>query len=227
MFFRTSGRILAITALVSSLPALGATAGQEKLPFEDEINAFEAQDKIKMPKKGGILFIGSSSIRLWKTLEKDFPGQPVINRGFGGSQISDSIRYIPRIVTPYKPKMIVFFAGTNDIASKKTAEKVADDFCTFVQTVRAELPQVKVAFLSITPAPSRWSMLDEVKKANQLVRNYCFSTEGLTYIDAFPYMLDAEGGPRPELFVSDQLHMNDKGYEIWRKLVRPIMPWKL
>ncbi len=216
-----------MAALLCSLPSLGVTAAQEKLPFEDEIKAFEAQDKVKMPKKGGILFIGSSSIRLWKTLDKDFPGQPVINRGFGGSQISDSIRYIPRIVLPYQPKMIVFFAGTNDIASNKTAARVSDDFRTFVQTVRTDLPKVKVAFLSITPAPSRWSMLQEINKANQMVRDYCFATEGLIYIDAYPYMVDAQGGPRPEFFVSDQLHMNDKGYAVWRRLVGPLLPWKL
>lgn len=219
--------LVTLTLALAALPTLGITAGQEKLPFEDEIRAFEAQDAKKMPPKGGILFVGSSSIRLWKTLAQDFPKHPVINRGFGGSAISDSIRYTPRIVLPYKPKMIVFFAGTNDISSGKTPETVFNDWKTFVGGVREKLPQTKFAYLAVTPAPSRWNKIAEVKKTNELIRDWCLATPGLTFIETFPYFTTADGGPRPDLFVSDQLHLNEKGYDIWRKLVAPLLPWSL
>lgn len=216
-----------LALLLAALPAPTLPAGQQKQPFEDEIRAFEAQDAKKMPPKGGILFIGSSSIRLWKTLTKDFPKQPVINRGFGGSAISHSIQYTPRIVLPYKPKMIVFFAGTNDIASGKAPEAVFNDWKTFVAGVREKLPQTKFLYLAITPAPSRWSKIAEVKKTNELIRDWCLVTPGAHFLDTFHYFTTAEGGPRPDLFVSDQLHLNEKGYDIWRKLVGAYLPWSL
>lgn len=219
--------LVTLTLALAALPSLGITAGQEKLPFEDEIKAFEAQDAKKMPPQGGILFVGSSSIRLWKTLAQDFPKHPVINRGFGGSAISDSIRYTPRIVLPYKPKMIFFFAGTNDIASGKTPETVFNDWKTFVAGVKEKLPQTKIAYLALTPAPSRWNKIAEVKKTNELIRDWCLVTPGLIFVETFPYFTTSDGGPRPDLFVSDQLHLNEKGYDIWRKLVAPLLPWSL
>ena len=157
----------------------------------------------------------------------DCPNQPVINRGFGGSAISHSIHYTPRIVLPYKPKMIVFFAGTNDIASGKSPEAVSDDWKAFVGGIKEKLPQTKFAYLAITPAPSRWSKLPEVKKANGLIRDWCLATPGLHFVETYSYFTTPEGGPRPDLFLNDQLHLNEKGYDIWRKLVAPLLPWSL
>lgn len=198
---------------------LGATlaGAQEKPPFEDEIVAYETVDKTAPPAKGGIVFVGSSSIRMWQSLKQDFPGRNVINRGFGGSQISDSVRLADRIVTPYAPKMIVFFAGTNDIAAGKSAETVAADYKAFVEKVRAKLPNVRILFLSLTPAPSRQSMWPEFRKANALVKAYSATDPHMAFIDFYDRMVTSEGGPRPELFIQDQLHMNLHGYSIWRK----------
>jgi lysophospholipase L1-like esterase len=192
-------------------------------PFENEIKAFEAADKVNPPKEGSVLFVGSSSIRLWTTLKQDFPQYDTLNRGFGGSAISDSVRNVDRIVTPYKPKAIVFFAGTNDIWSGKTPETVAMDFKTFVDRARLKLPTVPIAFISLTPAPSRWSKIKEVRRTNDLIRAYCSATPNLRYIDAYPALVNNIGGPRAELFVADNLHMNAKGYAIWKEIVVPVL----
>ena len=208
---------MALLLLASALLQTQA-APQTKQPFQDEIEAFETADLKNPPQKGGIVFVGSSSIRMWSSLAQDFPGRNVINRGFGGSQIADSVRYAHRVVTKYEPKMVVFYAGTNDIADGKSAETVFKDYQAFVKEVRTDLPRVKIAFISISPAPSRKSKWDEMFKANALIRDYSRHHRGLTYIDIVPLMLD-HGNPRPELFRDDQLHMNRKGYELWVKEV--------
>jgi lysophospholipase L1-like esterase len=217
--------LLTVAALASSSNQNFALAAQDKVPFEAEILRFEATDAKNPPAKGGIVFVGSSSIVLWKSLAQDYPRHKVINRGFGGSQISDSVRFAHRIVTPYEPQMVVFFAGTNDIAAGKSAETVRDDYRAFVRRVRAKLPAARIAFISISPAPSRWAKIEEIKRANALIRQLSLQEENLVYIDVFSHMLDEKGGPRPELFVEDQLHLNDKGYAIWKKVVAPYLPW--
>lgn len=192
-------------------------------PFEDEILKFEAADREHMPKPGGVLFVGSSSIRLWKSLKEDFPNLQVLNRGFGGSQIEDSVRLVDRIVVPYKPKAIVFFAGTNDLAAGKTPERVLSDYNAFVTKVWNKLPGVPIAFIAITPAPSRWANVKNIRQANDYIRNYTASRPGLRFVDVFPLMLDANGQPRPELFIEDRLHMKPAGYAIWVKAVTPVI----
>jgi lysophospholipase L1-like esterase len=121
--------------------------------------------------------------------------------------------------------MVVLFAGTNDINSGESADTVFADYQAFVAKVRAKLPTTRIAYIAITPAPSRWSKLAEIKKANQLIRDYTLTHDNLVYIDTFPAMLTPEGNPRPELFIEDQLHMNANGYAIWKKIVGPYLPW--
>ena len=216
-----------LAAAALALCVTFAQTPQNPPPFEADIKKFEAADVANPPAKGGIVFVGSSSIVMWKSLKEDFPGYNVINRGFGGSQISDSVRYAQRIVTPYEPKMVVFFAGTNDLASGKSAETVFADYKAFVGKVREKLPTVPIAYISISPAPSRWSNVETIKKANSLIKEYAGKERNLKFIDVFSLMLDEKGGPRPELFGSDQLHMNEKGYAIWKKAVAPFLPKKV
>lgn len=206
--------------------SLFAQSDQGEVPFESDIRKFEAEDAKNPPKPGGIVFVGSSSIVRWKTLQTDFPGHNVINRGFGGSQLSDSVRFAERIVTPYKPVMVVFFAGTNDIADGKSAETVFEDYKKFVAKVQTILPKTVVAYISISPAPSRWSKIEEIKRANGHIRKYAESHPRLLFVDTFSQMVDEKGGPRPELFVEDQLHMSSLGYAIWAKAVGKILPTK-
>ena len=203
------------------------TAAQTRLPFEAEILAYEAADQKSPPAKGGVLFIGSSSIRLWSTLAQDFPELPVLNRGFGGSVIADSIRYTPRIVLPYAPKMIVFYAGSNDIAKGVTPEQVRKDFATFVEGVRTTLPDTRIVFVSINPSVSRISQRDRVVDANHRVEEYVReqSAKGvkLNYIDSYSKLLSADGMPRPEILRKDGLHLNADGYVLWRSVLKPVL----
>ena len=192
-------------------------------PFEKEILAFEASDKTNPPPAGATLFIGSSSIRLWTTLAEDFPKHRVMNRGFGGSQLIDSVRYAKRIVLPYKPRLVVLYAGGNDINGGKTPEQVAADYRAFVKTVHNALPATRIAYISIAPNPARWAQVDRVRAANSLIEAHTRTDERLAFIDVFPKMLGEDGQPRPEIFVADRLHMNPKGYELWRGSVGPIL----
>jgi|ERR1043166_5856528 lysophospholipase L1-like esterase len=191
--------------------------------FEKEIAAFEASDRTDPPPQNAILFIGSSSIRMWKSLAADFPDRKVINRGFGGSQIIDSAHYADRIVIPYHPKLIVFYAGGNDINAGKSAEQVFDEFKIFVARVRAALPEARIDYISSAPNPRRWEQVERVKKLNGLIADYCRMHRGMVFINVFPHMLGPDGQPKPDIFLDDRLHMNAKGYAIWREIVGPYL----
>jgi lysophospholipase L1-like esterase len=191
--------------------------------WEKEIAAFEASDRERHASIGGVLFIGSSSIRLWTTLGQDFPNQPVLNRGFGGSRIADSTHFASRIVFPYKPRLIVMYAGGNDLNDGNTPEDVLTDFQAFVDAVRRGLPATRIAYISIAGNPARWSQVDRVKKANALIEAYTKQTPNMAFIDIFPHMLGPDGQPRPELFVADRLHMSPAGYAIWKRIVGPFL----
>lgn len=203
-------------------PAPSAVANNAA-PFEKEILAFEAADKTNPPPTGAMLFIGSSSIRLWTSLAEDFPKHRVINRGFGGSQIIDSVRYAKRIVLPYKPSLVVLYAGGNDINAGKTPEQVFADYRAFVKTVHEALPKTRIAYISIAPNPARWVQVDRVRAANSMIEAHTRTDDRLAFINVFPKMLGEDGQPRPEIYVADRLHMNPKGYELWRGIVGPIL----
>jgi lysophospholipase L1-like esterase len=186
-----------------------------------DISKFEESDKTNPPPQGAILFIGSSGIKNWKTLKEDFPEFPVINRGFGGSHIIDSVCYADRIVIPYKPRLIVFRAGINDLHSGRTPEQVLADFDAFVKKVREKLPDTRIAFLSINPSLKYWSFIEKERKANELVKAYVAAGKNLDFVDISTAMLGADGKPRPELYVADGLHCTAEGYKLWTSLVRP------
>lgn len=192
--------------------------------FEQEILAFEAQDAAQPPEKGAILFVGSSSIRLWKSLAADFPHHRVLNRGFGGSIISHSLHYADRIIIPYQPRMVVFYAGGNDINYGHTAEQVAEDFTALVAKIRRKLPTVEIAFISIAGNPKRWPQVETVKRANALIADFCGKGPHLRYIDVFHAMLGPDGLPLPDIFREDRLHMNDRGYRIWTDMIGNALP---
>ncbi|WP_166819830.1 SGNH/GDSL hydrolase family protein [Thalassoroseus pseudoceratinae] len=204
---------------------LNSTAADEKNPstrWESTIQKFEQADKKQSPPKGAILFVGSSSIRLWD-LENSFPEHTVINRGFGGSEVADSLFYADRIVTKHQPRQVVMYAGDNDIAHNKTPETVARDFRQFVKKVRQELPNVPIAYIAIKPSLSRWKLAETMKEANALIEQQCEANENLEYIDVWNPMIGKDGKPRPELFRDDGLHLNKKGYTLWNSLVEPVL----
>ncbi len=189
--------------------------------WEKDISHFEASDKTNPPPKGAILFIGSSSIRMWKTLAGDIPEHKVINRGFGGSEIADSVEFAERIVVPYAPKRIIMYAGGNDIHAKKTPEQVLADFKAFVEKIHRKLPETRVTFISIAPNPARWAELENVKAANFLIEQYTRSHPKLSFIDVFSGMLGKDGKPLPDIYLPDKLHMNPKGYALWASIIGP------
>jgi lysophospholipase L1-like esterase len=224
-------RILRPLGLLLVLVALGCTTPRtatqsrstdtNSLKWEKDIAAFEARDKTNPPPKGAILFVGSSSIRFWKTLARDFPDKQVINRGFGGSEISDSIAFADRIIFPYQPRMVVLYAGNNDIALGKSPERVIADFKTFLKLMHRKLPQARIAYISIHPNMSRWHLKDKVEVVNQAISE--IKDKQLTFINVWPAMLGEDGKPRPELYMPDNLHLNAKGYELWTSIVKPYL----
>jgi lysophospholipase L1-like esterase len=205
----------------SSGASTNATSTHALSKWEPEIQAFERMDKTNPPPQGAVLFLGSSSIRMWKTLAEDMNGIQTVRRGVGGSRIADSTELAERIVFPYKPRMIVFYAGDNDIAANATPEQVLGDFKAFVQKVHKRFPNLPIAFISIKPCMARWERIDAVRVANALVRHYCESEHGLKYIDVYTLMLGCDGKPLPELFESDLLHLNRAGYKLWTRIIRP------
>ena len=190
--------------------------------WEKTIRTFEDWDKKNTFPSDAILFVGSSSIRMWPTRES-FEEFAVINRGFGGSQISDVHYYAKRIVLRYKPKVIVFYAGDNDIAAGESAEQVFDDYKAFTKLVHQELPDTRIIFVCIKPSGSRWSLWTVMSRANRMIEGFSDTDRRLFYFDAARPLLDSEDKPNLDLFLSDQLHLNAKGYEIWTKLLRPIL----
>ncbi len=189
-------------------------------PFAKEMQAFAEQDQQKPPPAAPVLFVGSSSIRLWN-VAVSFPDLPVINRGFGGSQMSHVLQYFDRVVTPYKPRVIVFYSGDNDIAGGKSAERVAGDFAEFLRRVHETLPGTPVVLISPKPSIKRWKLIETIREANGRLAAMAKDDPLLHFVDVHPAMLNEKGEPRPELFVADGLHMNAEGYKIWTELVRP------
>src|ERR1017187_3715638 len=202
------------------------TTEKKQLPearWEKDIVAFEAADKTNPPSQDAVLFIGSSSIKRWTTIAQAFPGHKVLNRGFGGSQLSDSVAFVDRIVTPYKPKLVLLYAGDNDIASGKSPERVLSDFKAFVASIHAALPETRIAYIAIKPCPAREKYLDQVKTANRLIQEYAASENRLLFMDVFTPMLTSEGRPRADLCIKDGLHPNAQCYELWASILRPIL----
>jgi lysophospholipase L1-like esterase len=192
--------------------------------WEKEIVAFEKKDREHPPEKGAIVFVGSSSIRKWTTLEQDFPHHRVLNRGFGGSQMGDSVHFADRIVIPYAPRMVVVYAGGNDINAGRTPEQIFSAFQAFVEKVRAKLPATPIAYISIAGNPKRWAQVEKVKAANALIEDYIRRNPGLKFINVFPRMLGADGLPLPDIFTADRLHMNANGYKLWTEIVGAHLP---
>ncbi len=193
--------------------------------FEEEIAAFEASDAAAPPAPGGIVFVGSSSFVFWSTLEEDMGDLPVLNRGFGGAQMNHLIHNVDRVVTPYAPRMVVVYAGDNDLQamSTKTAEVVLEHYRTFVDRVHAKHPEAIVYFLSIKPSSLRWAQWPEMQRANTMIEEMSRSDARLRYVDVASVLLAADGTPRDDVFLLDGLHMNATGYAAWTSVVRPVL----
>ncbi|MEI6606871.1 MAG: GDSL-type esterase/lipase family protein [Verrucomicrobiota bacterium] len=202
-------------------PLLAAPGEHDFAVWEKEMSAFERADEVKRPPQGAVLFIGSSTIRMWASLAQDFASVPVINRGFGGSEIMDATHFAPRVIFPYAPRAIYLRAGGNDLWRGREVEAVFADFKDFVGSVHAKLPATDIIFISLSPSPSRWQQKDRERALNQLIATFIQGKPHLRYIETFDLPLGPDGQPRPELFLADKLHFNVEGYKLLAAKVRP------
>lgn len=194
-------------------------------PFAEDIAAFKKQDSVKFPSKNSILFIGSSSITMWKDIKTYFPGYPVINRGFGGSSLPDLIRYVNDIVFPYQPKQIVIYCGENDLAASDTVtqQMVLGRFITLFTNIREKLPGVHIVYVSMKPSPSRHYLKEKLIAGNAAIKNFLKRRKKTGFVNVYKKMINVDGTPKADLFLEDELHMNEKGYAIWQKAIKPYL----
>ncbi len=199
------------------------TFAQSGFPFDNEIRAFKHQDSISFPKPGGILFIGSSSIRKWDDLQQRFPGKNIIRRGVGGCELSQLVKYYtPYILFPYHPSKIFIYAGENDMAAGESADSVFSNVKTLVTMINASLPNAKIYFLSIKPAPSRIGIEQSELKANDMIKKYLADKPNTTFIDVSSVIYKPGTiQPDPTLFQDDMLHLKPIGYDRWQKVLEP------
>ncbi len=217
-----------LTLTGGTLPAMAEDSSGYPDParFEKAIAAFEVEDREAFPAPGGVLCLGSSSMRIWdKTIREDLAPLRLIVRGFGGSTMHDAIHYLDRIVLPYRPRAILLYEGENDIGGKAgaTPEVVREKFKTFAAAVHEELPECRIYAISIKPSPKRWELWPKMKRANQLLREACGADARLTFIDVATAMLGEDGRPIEELYQEDALHLTAAGYAIWTQAVRRAM----
>lgn len=204
--------------------SLSANA-QDTYPFANEINAFNRQDSLTPPPAKPVLFVGSSSIRLWPTLQEYFPGAPVLNRGFGGATIPNLVHYAEQTIYRYNPSKIIFYCGENDFAESDTVgvQTVVQRFTDIFLQIRKRLPNVPFVFISIKPSPSRAHLMEKMKEANAEIRSFLKKHRNTQYVDVYSSMLNEQGRPRPELFTADSLHMNRQGYDLWTSKLKPLI----
>jgi lysophospholipase L1-like esterase len=193
--------------------------------WQSSLDTFARADHERQPASDGVLFVGSSTIRLWSHLSQDFRHLPVlINRGFGGSTMADCNALARELVIQYRPKQILVYAGDNDLAEGRLPADVLKSFASFVQKIRTALPDSTIAYISIKPSPARLSLLPKVRETNALISDYVQTMPNARYIDTFGPMLNADGTLRSELFKSDRLHLNEAGYQLWKSVIVPHLP---
>ncbi|QDU66163.1 GDSL-type esterase/lipase family protein [Engelhardtia mirabilis] len=223
-------RIALVAALMAaacrpSHRTLPAPAQEAPTPWAQEIEAFERQDLERPFDKGGVVFVGSSSIRLWSSLQEDMDPVPVLNRGFGGSRLADSVRYSDVLVGKHDPSLAVVFSGTNDLAGSdaKSADEVVELFRLLVEALRASDADLPIVYIAITPTLAREQHIETVRDANRRIRAVCDADERLEFIDPTADLADADGRPDARYFRADRLHLNEAGYAIWTDHIRPVV----
>ena len=192
--------------------------------WEEDIQGFEAEAAADPPPEGAIVFYGSSRVRMWhERIEEDLAPLTVIKRGFGGSNMNDALTFLDRVVIPYAPRAVVLYEGDNDVEQGISPALIRDTFVKLVQKIHEALPETRVYFLSIKPSIDRQAMWPTMVEANASIKDLCDDNELLIYLDVATSMLAEDGTPRPDIFIDDDLHMNDKGYDLWRAAVRPVL----
>jgi len=220
--YRLLGFLGLILVWIASVAAGPTPPTAVESPWEESIAAFTAADREQLPRSGGVVFLGSSSIRLWNDLSTQIgDARGIINRGFGGAKLSDCTLYLERVVFPYAPRLIVVYAGDNDLAEGREPKAVFNEFVRFVDRAHKTLPASRVNYISIKPSPARASLIPKIREANSLIHRFVSGGDNLGFIDVFTPMLDAAGQPRRELFQADALHLNSAGYRLWASIIGP------
>lgn len=215
-----------LTLCIGLIPGQGTPPkARNHQQWAKEIAKFEASDKEQMPPKQAILFAGSSSMVYWKTKQL-FPDLVTISRGFGGSHLSDSVYYAEQCILKYEPRIVLLYAGDNDLAQNVPPAQIKNDFVKLTKLIHSKLPKTRILFIAIKPSPKRWALFKQQQEANQLIENVCKTDDRLQFVNIVKPMLDAKGQPRAELFKDDNLHMNEKGYELWTSIIRPLLTVK-
>ena len=216
-------RVMMLVLATVFAATLGLTAQQPIDPnrWESTIQKFEAADAATPPVKGGIVFIGASSIARWTNLAESFPDLQVVNRGFGGSELAEAVKYASRVVVPYAPRTVVLYAGENDLNRGVAPEVIASDFDKFSQLIHTSLPTARIVVIGLKPSLLRWKLRDGMQRTNALIRTRCVADSKCTYVDPWPSMIGTDGTPKPELFVEDGLHMTPAGYKTWTQMLKP------
>lgn len=200
-----------------------AVKAQGQPAFYNEILSFKKQDSLKFPPKNAVLFIGSSTFTKWKDIQDYFPKHVIINRGFGGSTLTNQIDNVGNIVYPYQPKQVVIYCGENDFPEGATPEIVVKRVMKLIDTIKFKYPKVRISFVSIKPSPSREKYIPQMKEANQLIAAMLKGIKGADFINTADGMYTSDGNIRSDIFLKDNLHMNEKGYAIWRKIIEPYL----
>ena len=217
-------RIREILITVLLLGSISLSYSQKLDRFESTIVAFEAEDQKNGLQQDVVLFVGSSSIKRWETLKTDMTPIPVLNRGFGGSTIPEVTHFADRIILPHKPKWIVFYCGENDLSNEETEAVLAlKSFKDFSKYLKKNLPDTKLFFIAIKPSIKRWNYWTKLNEANEQIQKFIDKKDNYFYIDVASKMLDNNGVVLQDIFVKDNLHLNEKGYQIWSETIKPVI----
>lgn len=189
--------------------------------WKDQLDAYYQEDSNKIPEKGQILFVGSSSFKMWKNIQSYFPGHKILNRGFGGSRMSDLLYHIQRLVIDYRPSQIVLYCGENDISNGVSPQDLSEDIKVFVRIIDLRLPGVPILILSIKPSPLLYKLITKQREANSLIREFAMTKNQVDYIDITTLMVDEKGIPIEELYLEDRLHISENAYQLWARTIEP------
>ncbi len=214
-----------ILGLIGSLVVLVSAAQPKERPFQKDIDAFVRQDSLQAPPDLPVLLVGSSSFTFWKDAQAAFPNYKILNRGFGGSSLTDLIYFAPQVLFAYHPSQIIIYCGENDMAATPAAapKEVLARFKTLFRMIRRKWSEVPVIYVSIKPSPARWQLEPQFVEANRRISAYLHHKKKAVFLDVHSHMLDSLGNTRPELYISDRLHMNQEGYKIWKNLLLPLL----
>ena len=208
---------------VLSITLFAQSTNNPEIVWGKSIAQFAKQDSVAAPGRGGILFLGSSSFTIWKDVSACFPGKNIINRGFGGSQMSDVLYFKERLILPYQPKQLVIYEGENDIASGEKPDSILSELSRLVAWTKKQVPGIKICVVSMKPSPRRWEFRETMLEMNGRLKQFASESKNIDFVNIWDALLGADGKPVKENYLDDTLHLNANGYKIWQKALSPYL----